>query len=426
MSLMGYAVFVILVLLMILRVPLAFCMSIPALAYLLVNNLPIDIMAIRMTYAVDSFPLLAVPLFLLAGNLMNSSGITDRIFNFSKQLVGHIPGGLAHVNVLASLIFSGCSGSALADVGGLGSMEMKAMTDAGYKKDFSAAVTIASSTIGPIFPPSVPLIIFGAVTETSAVNLLIAGISPGIVVAIFLMITIAIIAKIRKFHRDLEIFSLKNIFLGFIKAFPPLMTPVILIFGMISGIFSPTEAAGVTVLYALILGFMYKEISVKQIYNTTKETVISTATIMFLVASALLFGWIITVEQVPQVVGSMMHSISTNPLVVMLVVNILLLIVGCFLETVAAILLFAPLVTDILVEVGYDPVQIGMVFVFNLMIGLITPPVGMSLYLVSKVADVRVENVIREVLPFFIPLIVVLFLISYVPQFTMYLPRLMQ
>lgn len=426
MSLMGYVVFVILVLLMVLRVPLAFCMSIPALVYLLVNNLTIDIMAIRMTYAVDSFPLLAVPLFLLAGNLMNSSGITDRIFNFSKQLVGHIAGGIAHVNVLASLIFSGCSGSALADVGGLGSMEMKAMNDAGYKKDFSAAVTIASATIGPIFPPSVPLIIFGAVTETSAVNLLIAGILPGIVLAIFLMITIAIIAKIRKFHRDSEKFSLKDIFLGFIKAFPPLMTPVILIFGMVTGIFSPTEAAGVTVLYALILGFIYKETSVKHLYNTTKETVMSTATIMFVVASAMLFGWIITVEQVPQVVGSMMQSISTNPLVVMLIVNILLLIVGCFLETVAAILLFAPLVTNILVEVGYDPVQIGMVFVFNLMIGLITPPVGMSLYLVSKVADVPVEKVLREVLPFFIPLIIVLILISYVPQFTMYIPSLMK
>lgn len=426
MSPMGYAVFVILVVLMILRVPLAFCMSISALVYLIVNGLPIDIIAMRMTYAVDSFPLLAVPLFLLAGNLMNTSGITDRIFDFSKKLVGYIPGGLAHVNVLASLIFSGCSGSALADVGGLGSMEMKAMTDAGYKKDFSAAVTIASATIGPIFPPSVPLIIFGAVTETSAVNLLIAGVIPGVFLALLLMITIAIIAMIRKFHRDSEKFSIKEILRGFVKAFPPLMTPVILIFGMLAGIFSPTEAAGVTVFYAFILGYIYRETSAKQIINMAKETVMSSATIMFLVASALLFGWIITVEQVPQVVGSLMQSISKNPYVVMLIVNIVLLVVGCFLETVAAILLFAPLVTNILVDVGYDPVQIGMVFVFNLMLGLITPPVGMSLYLVSKVAGAPVDKVLKELLPFFVPLIMVLLIISYVPQFTMYLPNLLK
>lgn len=426
MSTWGYIILGLFILLTMLRVPLAFGMAVPALIYLLCNRLPLDIVAIRMTYAVDSFPLLAVPFFLLAGNLINVSGVTNRIYHFARQLVGHIPGSLAHVNVIASLIFAGCSGSALAEVGGLGTMEIKAMTDAGYKKDFSAAVIVSAATIGPIFPPSIPFIIFAAVTETSALDLLIGGVLPGITIALFLMATIAVLAKIYHYPRDEQKPNLKRIWHAFVKAFPALLTPVILIFGMVSGIFSPTEAAAITVAYALFLGLVYKELSSQKVYEMIKETMLSTAVIMFMISSAVLFGWVITVEQIPQAVTDYLLGISRNPYVLILIVNLLLLVVGCFMETVAAILLFAPLVTKMLVEVGLNPTHIGLFFVLNLMIGLITPPVGMSLYLVSSVANEPVERVLKQALLFFVPLILSLAAVSYIPQLTLFLPNLLK
>lgn len=427
MSLMGYLIIGVFVFLMILRVPIAFSMAISALTYLIIQNLPLDIIAIRMTYAVDSFPLLAVPLFIFAGNLMNVAGITDRIFNFARQIVGHISGSLAHVNIIASLIFAGCSGSSLADVGGLGTMEIKAMDDAGYKRDFSCAVTIASATIGPIFPPSIPLILFAAVTETSALNLLVGGIFPGILLALLLMATVAILAKLHHYPKDTQRPDLRKIGRAFLRALPPILTPVLLIGGMVSGIFSPTEAAAVTVAYGLFLGiFVYREINLRNLYEILKHTMLSTSVIMFVVSAAVLFGWVITVEQIPQIATEMLLQISRNPYVLLLIINLLLLLVGCFIETVAAILLFAPLITKALMEVGLNPTHIGLVFVFNLMIGLITPPVGMSLYLVSNVAKVPVEKVIKATLPFFFPLLLTLLALTYIPQISLLLPNLLK
>jgi tripartite ATP-independent transporter DctM subunit len=425
---MVYVVLVVLLLLMVLRVPLAFSIIFTVIVYLVIKPLSFDIVASRLTYAIgNSFTLLAIPLFILVGNLMNTSGITTRIFDFAKALVGALPGSLAHVNAVASLIFSGTSGAAMADVGGLGAIEIKAMTDAGYRKDFSAAVTVTTATVGPIFPPSIPLVIFAAVNEISAVNLLLAGVLPGIVTTIILMITIVVLAKIRHYPRDAKAAPIKDIWAKFLRALPAILAPAILIGGMLSGIFSPTESAAVAVVYAAFLGFfVYRELTLKNIYQVLVKTAYSSATILFVTAAAFLFSWIVAVERVPDMMEHFLLGVTRNPYVLLFIMNILLLIIGCLINPVPAILLFSPIILPALMEVGLNPVHVGLVFVFNLMIGLITPPVGMSLFLVSNVAEEKVEAVLKQVFPFFIPLVLVLLLLTYVPDISLFIPNIMK
>jgi tripartite ATP-independent transporter DctM subunit len=425
---MVYVVLVVLLLLMVLRVPLAFSIIFTVIVYLVIKPLSFDIVASRLTYAIgNSFTLLAIPQFILVGNLMNTSGITTRIFDFAKALVGALPGSLAHVNAVASLIFSGTSGAAMADVGGLGAIEIKAMTDAGYRKDFSAAVTVTTATVGPIFPPSIPLVIFAAVNEISAVNLLLAGVLPGIVTTIILMITIVVLAKIRHYPRDAKAAPIKDIWAKFLRALPAILAPAILIGGMLSGIFSPTESAAVAVVYAAFLGFfVYRELTLKNIYQVLVKTAYSSATILFVTAAAFLFSWIVAVERVPDMMEHFLLGVTRNPYVLLFIMNILLLIIGCLINPVPAILLFSPIILPALMEVGLNPVHVGLVFVFNLMIGLITPPVGMSLFLVSNVAEEKVEAVLKQVFPFFIPLVLVLLLLTYVPDISLFIPNIMK
>jgi tripartite ATP-independent transporter DctM subunit len=428
MSTLVYAVVAILLILMILRVPLAFSILFTAIFYLVAKPLSLDIVASRLTYAIgNSFTLLAIPLFVLVGNLMNVSGITTRIFDFAKTLVGTLPGGLAHVNAVASLIFSGTSGAAMADVAGLGQMEIKAMTDAGYRKDFSAAVTVTTATVGPIFPPSIPLVIFAAVNEISAVDLLLAGVLPGIIITFILIVFIAILARVRHYPRDAARTAFREIWGKFLRALPAILAPVILIGGMVSGIFSPTEAAAVAVAYAFFLGiFVYRELNMRNIYQVLVRTAYSTATILFVTAAAFLLSWVVAVERVPDMMERMLLGITTNPYVLLLIMNLLVLAIGCLINPVPAILLFSPILLPALVAVGCNPTHVGLVFVFNLMIGLITPPVGMSLFLVSNVADEKVEAVLRQVFPFFIPLLVALFFLTYVPQISLFVPNLLK
>jgi tripartite ATP-independent transporter DctM subunit len=428
MTTMVYAVIGILLIMMILRVPLAFSILFTAIFYLVAKPLSLDIVASRLTYAIgNSFTLLAIPLFVLVGNLMNVSGITTRIFDFAKTLVGTLPGGLAHVNAVASLIFSGTSGAAMADVGGLGVMEIKAMTDAGYRKDFSAAVTVTTATVGPIFPPSIPLVIFAAVNEISAVDLLLAGILPGILTTIILIMAIAILASIRHYPRDAARPPFREVWGKFLRALPAMLAPVILIGGMVSGIFSPTESAAVAVAYVFVLGiFAYKELDMRSIYQVLVRTAYSTATILFVTAAAFLLSWVVAVERVPDMMEKMLLGITTNPYLLLLIMNLIVLAIGCLINPVPAILLFSPILLPALEAVGCNPTHVGLVFVFNLMIGLITPPVGMSLYLVSNVADEKVEDVLRQVFPFFIPLLLALFLLTYVPQISLFVPNLLK
>ena len=413
-------------LLLALSVPLSVSMGIAGIAYIVLSGIPISVIAQRMGNGVNSFPLLAVPVFIFAGCLMNTSGITTRIFDFAKLLIGPIRGGLAQVNVVASLIFSGISGAALADIGGLGQIEIKAMEEQGYKSELAAGITAASATIGPIFPPSIPLIIYGTVAEESGVKLLIAGVVPGLLITFLLMLQIGFFSRKYNFPAESQAYNVKEVFNAFRKALPALFVPVILIGGLLSGFFSPTEVAAVTVFYGLILGkFIYRELTWKQLVEVGRQSIRQTANIMFIISSAAIFAFALTVEQVHVQMTDMLLGISKNPVILLLIVNVLLLVVGMIMETIAAILVLTPLLVPALSQVGVDPIHLGIVMVLNLMIGLLTPPVGMSLYMVSIVSGAPVEKVIRAILPYFLPLILSLIIVTLFPMISVWLPGLL-
>lgn len=415
------------VMLLLLGVPVAFALMLPAIIYIAwpAADLPLLMAVHTVTYSLDSFPLLAVPLFVLVGNLMNLSGITTRLFRFVSALVSHWAGGLCHVNILASLVFSGSSGAALADIGGIGSMEIKAMTDAGYKPGFASALTVASATIGPIFPPSIPLIIFATVAETSAVKLLLAGIVPALLTVVVLVSFTAFLAWKRSYPVGIGRTSFKENLTIFKSALPALLTPVILIAGMMSGVFTATEAAGVTVVYILLVDiFLYKELNWGRLVNACRETVRTTSVLMIMVAAASLFTKVLALERVPQTAAQLLLSWSNDPVLLLLIVNLILILAGMFLESISALVLLTPVIAPPLVLAGVDPVHLGVVVVYNLMLGLLTPPMGMSLFLVSDIAKVPVERVLRELLPFYIPLFGMLLLLTYWPSLSLWVPSL--
>ncbi len=405
--------------------PVAFSMGMASVIYLLTSGIPFTVLAHRLPNALNSFPLVAVPIFILAGNLMNTSGVSERLFGFARLLVGRRKGGLAHVNIIASLIFSGISGAALADIGGLGNIEIKAMKDQGYDPADAAAITAASATIGPIFPPSIPLVIFASVAEASGVKLLLGGIVPAIIITALLMVLVTILAHKYNYPQDTELVT-KERFLASLKtSFPALLTPILLIGGLLSGWFSPTEVASVTVAYSLFLGFfVYKELNWKTLFSMAWDTALSTGKILIVVACASVFAWILTVEQIPAQLSSFLLGISTNPVVLLLLVNVLLLCVGMVIDTIAAILIITPIIYPVMMSVGVDPVHLGIVVVLNLMIGLLTPPVGMSLYMVSLVAEQPVGRVIKKTVVYLIPLIIALLIVTLFPALTTSLPNL--
>jgi tripartite ATP-independent transporter DctM subunit len=405
--------------------PVVLAIGIPCLVYLAVNGLPLDLLAQRTLYAMDSFPLVAVPVFLFVGSLMNSAGISKYIYKFADTLVGRLPGGLAQVNIFGSLVFAGMSGSALADIGGIGRIEIDAMKEKGYNTAFAAAVTSSSAIVGPIFPPSIPLIIYGTVTGVSVLQLLLGGILPGLLCVAGLMLMTAWLARKRNYPRADRWPTLREILRDFWPALPAVMAPVLLIGGMLAGFFTPTEIASVTVIYTIaISALFYRELTWSGLYAAALETIRSSAAILLIVAVAALFGWILSVEQVPQLLAGWMLAISSDPMVLLFMVNILLLLAGMFLDSTTAILVIAPIIAKPLMLAGVDPVHLGMVVVFNLMIGLLTPPMGLALYLVADIAQVRMRDVLREMMPFYIPLGLTLLLITYVPWITTYIPRL--
>lgn len=405
--------------------PIAFALIAPAVLYMFWFGYPLPTITHTLTNSLDSFTLLAVPLFVLVGSLMGSSGIGRRLFTFARLCVGHWRGGLAQVNILASLIFSGSSGSALADIGGMGAVEIRAMKEAGYTNSFAAAVTAASATTGPIFPPSIPFIIYAATAETSAVKLLLAGIIPGILITIGLMVFTAFLARRRNYPTEAKA-SGGELWDSFISALPALLTPVVLVFGMLGGLFTATEAAAMTVLYILFINvFIYRDFKWKFLVEATLETVRTTVILMIMVAASVLFTRMLALEQVPQMVTQAMLTLSSNPLVLLLIANAVILLVGLFLETTSAILILTPLIAPALINAGVDPTHLGVVIVYNLMIGLITPPMGMSLFMVSSVAREPVVNVLREILPYYIPLFAILFILTYVPQISLWLPSIL-
>lgn len=404
--------------------PLFLTMGSSCLIYLIANGEILLSVPQRLTASANSFPLLAAPFFMLTGMAMNTAGITNRIYNFAECLAGRFRGGLAHVNVIGSVIFAGMSGSAVADAAGLGTIEIKAMTDEGYPRAFSAAVTAASATIGPIIPPSVPLLIYGVLADVSIGRLFAGGFIPGFLMAGALMAMIRWMAHRRGFGAHpaptFREFTTKSR-----KAFLSLMTPVILFGGMMIGVFTPTEAAFIAASYALVLGvFVYREISWRDLPRIFLDTVETNAVVLMLVMTASLMGWVLTRAQVPQQLGAWILGTTRNPLIILLMINIFLLIVGCFMEALAALIILVPVFMPVIQSVGIDPVHFGLVMVLNLMIGTLTPPVGIVLFVVARVANLPFEVVTKATAPFLIPLVVVLMLITIFPPLVLWLPNL--
>ena len=408
--------------------PIAFSMVLSSVAYMLiVGHIGYMVIPQRLTGGLDSFPLLAVPLFLLAGLLMNEFGITERIFAFALTVVGHITGGLGHVNVLASLIFAGMSGSAIADAGGLGAIEIEAMTKAGYRKGFSAAITASSSIIGPIIPPSIKMVIYGVIAGVSITEMFAGGIIPGILLGVLLMVIIFYRAKTGK---EICPLSPKASFRDMVKAFKisflPMLAPGIIVGGILSGIFTPTEAGGISVLYTVLLGLYYREVTLSRMISALEKTFFATATVLFLIAGGKVFAWLFALAKVPELFSTVLFSISSNKYVILFLVNIVLLIQGCFMSSSAGLIIVTPMLLDLAARIGVDPVHLGVFLCINLLIGITTPPVGMVLFTVAEVANIKVEEVIRSIIPFYLPLVAALMIITYFPQIVMFLPNMLR
>lgn len=451
--------------LLILGTPVAVSMAVASLAYLVIYGVAPDIIAAqRMIAGVESFPLIAVPFFILAGNLMNIAGVTGRIYKFALSLVGWMKGGLAQVNIIGSVVFSGMSGTALADAAGIGTIEIKAMKDHGYPVEAAVGVTAASATLGPIFPPSLPFVIYGMMANASIGALFMAGIIPGVVMTILMMLTVYIFAKRKGWGSDTP-FELRQLLAASLEvvivlAFPvaiylmilagmsvniavliglavlvaldwyfdfsavmALMTPVLLIGGMTMGWFTPTEAAVAAVLWSLFLGLVrYRTMTVRTLAKASFDTIETTASVLFIVTAASIFAWLLTVSQAAQLFADFMFSLTDNWWTFLIIVNILLLVVGAFLDTIAAISILVPILMPIAARYGIDPVHLGVIITLNLMIGLLTPPVGMVLFVLSRISKLSVEKTTLAILPWTIPLFVALGLITFIPAITMWLP----
>ena len=449
-------------------IPVAIAMAGASLVYILVTgNLPPFVVIHRMVSGIDSFPLLAVPFFILAGNLMNNAGITTRIYNFALALVGWLKGGLGHVNVLGSVIFAGMSGTAIADAAGLGTIEIKAMKEHGYSSEFAVGVTAASATLGPIIPPSLPFVIYGMMANVSIGALFLAGLLPGLLMAVLMMLTVAYFAHKNGWGADIKFSGSKLakalIELGVVAAWPlvlwlliskagapaqvtvisgfvvlfaldkvfkfeavlPIMTPVLLIGGMTTGLFTPTEGAIAACVWAMVLGFWwYKALKFKMFVKVCLDTVETTSTVLFIVAAASIFGWMLTATGVTTAIAAWVLGFTQSPWVFLLLANLLMLFVGCFLEPTAAITILVPILLPITAQLGIDPVHFGLVMVLNLMIGLLHPPMGMVLFVLARVANLSVERTTMAILPWLVPLLLSLGIITYFPAAVLWLPKM--
>ena len=391
-----------------------------------IGDFPFDMVATKMAFSANNFTLLAIPFFLLAGKLMNTGSITKRIFKFCNTLVGWLPGGLGHANVVASIVFAGMSGSAVADAAGLGTIEIQAMEDQGFDTDFSAAITAASSTIGPIIPPSIPLIVFGvSAGNVSIAKLLIGGILPGLLVGVCLMIMVAYFAIKRNYPRS-AFPKAREIWGDFKLAFFPLLTPVILIGGILTGVFTPTEGAAVASLYAFVLSFfVYRELSVKNLLLVLRDVAKETASIMIIVCASSLYGYLLTRTKLPNEFMNLIFDFTHNKIIILLLLNVFFLIIGCFMETNAALIILVPILAPLATTLEIDLLHLGVMVVLNLMIGLLTPPVGMCLYATAKVANISLDRMIKATAPFYLPLVVALLLVTFIPGIVTWLPNLL-
>jgi tripartite ATP-independent transporter DctM subunit len=412
------------IILLLLGVPIAFALLAPAItAFIFYPDLPIQLLGARLIHTYLSPSLLAIPLFIFAAQLLGDIKVTDAIFRFVNKCVGHVRGGLAHVNILASVVFAGMSGSAAADAASLGKVEIKAMEDQGYPKPFSAAVTAASSVIGPIIPPSITMIILGSVAEVSIGKLLIGGFIPGLLMAVMMMIGIALIAKRRGFPQT-QFAGFKQIFQEFWKALPGLMAPIILIGGMIFGILTPTEAAATAVVYAMVVGFCLKTLTFKELGRALKQSALDSAIIMAMFIGASLIGLLVTRLHLADTVIAFISGCTNSPVILLMVINVFLLIAGCLLDPAACIILLTPILLPLAKAFGINEVHFGVMMVLNLTIGMLTPPMGSILFITCKVAELNLKDLLKELWPFLIWLIIALMIITYIPQTVTWLPSL--
>jgi tripartite ATP-independent transporter DctM subunit len=416
---MIFVVIALMILLIIVGLPVAFALGISSLVYLLVEGVNLSMVAQSLVRGVDSFTLLAVPFFLLVGELMNSGGITNRIIAMARVMVGHFKGGLAQVNNVASIIFSGISGSATADTVALGSVLIPAMEKEGYEKKFAAAITAASSIVGPIIPPSITLIIFGIVTSQPIGPLLIAGIIPGLLTAITLM-TYTYFISVKRNYPSYPRATFREARKSFSSGIPALLLPVIIVFGIISGVFTPTESAAIAVLYGIIITFFfYKNVNIRSFGVILKKTSYESAKILFILAAATVFAWVVTKSRISDTLGDFIFTFSTNPHVIITLIIIFLFIIGLFMLPSEAIIVFAPILTPIVMQVGIDPIHFGVLMVLTLTIGGATPPVGILLYIVADIAKLSFGKLVKEMLPLYVPLVVAVLLTAYIPYLSL-------
>jgi tripartite ATP-independent transporter DctM subunit len=409
--------------LFLIRIPVSIALGISALIGIWMLGVPPAIIPARMIDGVDSFALIAVPFFILAGNLMSAGGLTDRIFDFARACVGWMRGGLAQVNIFGSVIFAGMSGSALADLAGLGALEVRAMRHSGYPVPFSAAVTLASCLVGPLIPPSIILVIYGLATGTSIGKLFLGGLIAGLVVAACLMLHVYLYMRIVKPAWGApEPFRVSEVVRTGVDGAPALFAPVVILGALILGIATPSELGAIAIIYAVIVSFWYRQFTWTKVQAAFVETVTMTGVIMYLFAVASALNFVVARERIAHQAADFMANLTSSPFIGILLVNIFLLVVGSFLEGPVAILIIAPILLHIVAEYGMGPVQFGVLLSFNLLIGMITPPVGIGLFVAAKVANISSEEVLKASWPFFIPLLGGLMIISYVPFVTEWLP----
>lgn len=407
-------------------VPIAFSLGIGSLAFLLFEgNIPLMLIAQRLFTGIDSFPFMAIPFFILAGELMNVSGITRRLVKFADVLVGHFKGGLAHVNIVTSMFFAGITGSAVADTSAIGSMLIPTMDQQGYDTDFSCAVTVSSSVIGPIIPPSIPMVVFSLISGTSVAGLFLAGVIPGILLGLGLMLVAYWISAKRNYPRNEKAASIKEIIFALFEALVPLFMPLIILGGILGGFFTATEASGVAVVYALIIGiFVYKKLNLKNLKEAFVNTSRTTGVVFLVIACSNIFNWVLATQQVPQYLTAFVSQALESPAVLLLLINIILLILGTFMEGTAAMIMTVPILIKITAAFGIHPITLGAIVVLNLMIGLITPPLGLCLFVAVGIGKITIEKISKAVLPFLAVEIVVLLMTTYIEPITLFLPRL--
>jgi tripartite ATP-independent transporter DctM subunit len=411
--------------LFLLRMPVCISMGIASLIYILcVGDITTMLIPQIMAHGVQNFVLLAIPFFILAGNIMNCGGMTERIFKFASSIIGHARGGLAQVVVVASMIFGGISGSALADAAGLGTVTVKAMDDAGYSRKFGAGLTLAAATMDPIIPPSIMMVIYAFMANASIGRLFFGGILPGVLMGLTLMVQIYYLVTTKRRHCPPDVWKGFPYVVGVFKhSFLAVVAPLVILFGMLGGVVTTTEAGLLATVYCFIVGLIYRELKLKEIPQVLMDTMKQTAVIMFIISTASVISWIITKESVPALLAQLILGITHNRYLVLAIINVFLLIVGCLIETVPAMILTIPVLMPIVDAIGVDRVHFGVILCVNLAIGFAAPPMGIGIYVMAAVAKLTPEDVIKETLPLLIPLLIALVLITYIPEITLCVPN---